>query len=51
MIIAGDSNMVRGKKAANAVPALKAFYDLCSNEEITDARVFQDKEFSHTEGE
>ena len=47
MIIAGDSQMMRGKKAADAVPAIKEFYDICISEEVSDARVVQDKNFSY----
>jgi energy-coupling factor transporter ATP-binding protein EcfA2 len=49
MIIAGDSRMMHGKKAADAIPALKKFYDMCNDKEVTDARVFQDKNFSYQE--
>ena len=48
MIIAGDSQMMRGKKAADAIPALKEFYDMCNSKEVSDARVFQDKNFSYS---
>lgn len=47
MIVAGDSRMMRGKYAADAIPALKKFYDMCVSEEVSDARVFEDKNFSY----
>ena len=47
MIVAGDSQMMRGKYAADAIPALKEFYDMCISKEVSDARVFQDKNFSY----
>lgn len=47
MIVAGDSQMMRGKYAADAIPALKEFYDMCISKEVSDARVFEDKNFSY----
>ena len=47
MIVAGDSRMMRGKYAADAIPALKEFYDMCISKEVSDARVFEDKNFSY----
>lgn len=42
-----DSRMMRGKYAADAIPALKEFYDMCISKEVSDARVFEDKNFSY----
>lgn len=47
MIVAGDSQMMRGQLAADVIPALKEFYDMCNSEEVSDARVFKDKNFSY----
>lgn len=47
VIVAGDSRMMRGKYAADAIPALKEFYDMCISKEVSDARVFEDKNFSY----
>ena len=47
MIVAGDSQMLRGKYASDAMPALKEFYNMCISKEVSDARVFQDKDFSY----
>ena len=47
MIVAGDSQMMRGKYATDAIPALKQFYDMCVSEVVSDAGVFKDKNFSY----
>ena len=45
MIVVGDSRMMSGKAAQNAIPALVKFYQLCKNKEVPDARVFKDNSF------
>ena len=51
MIVAGDSQMMRGKYAADAIPALKEFYDMCVSEVVSDAGIFNDKNFPYPEEE
>ena len=48
MIIAGDSQMMRGKYADDVIPALKEVYNMCISKEVSDARLFNDKKFSYS---
>ena len=45
MVVAGDSGMMRGRAAREAVPALVKFYEMCAGKEVPDAGVFKDKDF------
>lgn len=51
MIVAGDSQMMQGEAARDAVPALVKFYQLCRNKEVPDAGFFKDKDFLYQKAE
>lgn len=51
MIIAGDSQMMQGKLARSAVPALVKFYEKCVDKEVPDARIYKDQEFLYQKAE